>query len=154
MKLFTVTALGMALMSAPAFAEGHASGDAGAGETVFNKCKACHMITDAEGNDIVKGGRTGPNLYGLLGRAAASEDFRYGDSLIEAGEAGLVWNEEEFVKYVADPKEYLETYLDKSRARSKMAFKLRDEEEAANVWAYLVSVGPEVAAEEEVKTDG
>jgi cytochrome c len=154
MKLFAVTALGMALMSAPAFAEGHASGEAEAGEAVFNKCKACHMISDADGNDIVKGGRTGPNLYGVFGRAAASTDFKYGDSLTEAGEAGLVWNEEEFVKYVADPKEYLETYLDSSRARSNMAFKLRDEADALNVWAYLVSVGPEVAAEEEVKTDG
>jgi len=146
--------LGMALLSAPAFAD--ATGDAAAGEKVFNKCKACHMITDADGTDIVKGGRTGPNLYGILGRAAASGDFKYGDSLTQAGEAGLVWNEEEFVKYVADPKEYLETYLDKSRARSNMAFKLKDAEDAANVWAYLVSVGPAAAAEgePEVKTDG
>lgn len=153
MKILAVTALGMALLSAPAFADGHASGNAEAGEKVFNKCKACHMIQDAEGNDIVRGGRTGPNLYGVFGRAAASTDFKYGDSIMEAGEAGLVWNEEEFVKYVADPQEYLETYLDKSRARSKMAFKLRDAEDAADVWAYLVSVGPEVVAEEE-KADG
>lgn len=149
MNKFTVTALGLALMGAPAFAGGHASGDAEAGEAVFNKCKACHMIQDADGNDIVKGGRTGPNLYGVYDRVAGSTDFRYGDSLVEAGEAGLVWNEEEFLKYVADPKEYLETYLDSNRARSKMSFKLRDEEEAANVWAYIVSVGPEV----EAKTD-
>lgn len=152
MKLFTVTALGMALMSAPAFADGHATGDAAAGESVFNKCKACHMIQDAEGNDIVKGGRTGPNLYGVYQRVAGSADFRYGDSIVEAGEAGLVWNEEEFVKYVADPKKYLAEYNDDKRARSKMAFKLGDEQDAADVWAYIVSVGPEVAAEE--KTGG
>lgn len=152
MKLFTVTALGMALMSAPAFADGHATGDAAAGEGVFNKCKACHMIQDAEGNDIVKGGRTGPNLYGVYQRVAGSADFRYGDSIVEAGEAGLVWNEEEFVKYVADPKKYLAEYNDDKRARSKMAFKLGDEQDAADVWAYIVSVGPEVAAEE--KTGG
>ncbi|MEQ6250777.1 c-type cytochrome [Sulfitobacter sp. HNIBRBA3233] len=142
MKLFAATAMGMALMSAPAFADGHATGDAEAGESVFNKCKACHMIEDADGETIVRGGRTGPNLYGVLGRQAGSTDFRYGDSIVEAGEAGLEWNEEEFVKYVADPKEYLADYLDDSKARSKMAFKLRDEEDAVNVWAYLVSVGP------------
>ncbi|WP_298865072.1 c-type cytochrome [uncultured Sulfitobacter sp.] len=142
MKLFAATALGFALMSAPAFAEGHATGDAEAGEKVFNKCKACHMIQDADGNDIVKGGRTGPNLYGLLSRVAGSADFRYGDSIVEAGEAGLEWNEEEFVKYVADPKKYLAEYTDNKRAKSKMAFKLKDEEDAANVWAYIVSVGP------------
>jgi len=135
----------MALFSAPVFAD--ATGDAAAGEAVFSKCRACHMITDADGNNIQNGGRTGPNLYGILGRAAASEDFRYGDSLVQAGEAGLVWNEEEFLKYVADPKEYLETYLDKSRARSNMAFRLRDETEALDVWAYLVSVGPAAAEE-------
>lgn len=155
MKLFAVTALGFALMSAPAFAEGHATGDAEAGEKVFNKCKACHMIQDADGNDIVKGGRTGPNLYGLFDRVAGSTDFRYGDSIVEAGEGGLVWNEEEFVKYVADPKKYLAEVTDNKRAKSKMAFKLRDDEDAANVWAYIVSVGPEVELEaEEEKADG
>lgn len=150
MKLFAATALGLALMGAPAFADGHATGDAEAGEKVFNKCKACHMISDADGNDIVKGGRTGPNLYGLYTRIAGSADFRYGDSIVEAGEAGLVWNEEEFVKYVADPKKYLAEYTDNKRAKSKMAFKLKDAEDAANVWAYLVSVGPAV----EAKTGG
>jgi cytochrome c len=143
MKLFTATALGLALVGAPAFAEG----DAEAGEKVFNKCKACHMIQDAEGTDIVKGGRTGPNLYGIVGRVAGSTDFKYGDSIIQAGEAGLVWNEEEFLKYVADPKSYLAEYTDDKRAKSKMAFKLKDDEEASNVWAYLTSVGPEVEAE-------
>ncbi len=153
MKLFTVTALGMALMSAPVFADGHATGDAAAGEKVFNKCKACHMIQDADGNNIVKGGRTGPNLYGLYARVAGSADFRYGDSLVEAGEGGMVWNEEVFVKYVADPKKYLAEVTDNKRAKSKMAFKLKKGEDAANVWAYIVSVGPEVMADEE-KTDG
>ena len=146
MKIFAATALGMALLSAPAFADGHASGDAEAGEKVFNKCKACHMIQDADGNDIVKGGRTGPNLYGIYTRVAGSTDFKYGDSIVEAGEAGLEWNEEEFVKYVADPKKYLAEYTDNKRAKSKMSFKLRKEDDAANVWAYLVSVGPEVEA--------
>lgn len=150
MKLFAVTALGLALLSAPAFAEGHATGDAGAGEKVFNKCKACHMIQDADGNDIVKGGRTGPNLYGLVNRVAGSIDFKYGDSIVQAGEAGLVWNEEEFVKYVADPKKYLAEYNDDKRAKSKMSFKLKKAEEAANVWAYIASVGPAP----EAKTDG
>lgn len=145
MKHLAATALGLALLGAPAFADGHASGDAEAGAKVFNKCKACHMIADAEGNDIVKGGRTGPNLYGVYTRVAGTADFRYGDSIVQAGEAGLAWNEEEFVKYVADPKKYLAAYLDDKRAKSKMSFKLRDETDAADVWAYLVSVGPEVS---------
>jgi len=146
-KLLAVTAMGMALFSAPVFADGHASGDAEAGEKVFNKCKACHMIQDADGNDIVKGGRTGPNLYGIYTRTAGSADFKYGDSLVEAGEAGLAWDEEAFIGYVADPKKYLAEYNDDKRAKSKMSFKLRKADEAADVWAYLVSVGPEVKPE-------
>lgn len=147
MKLFAATALGIALLSAPAFAEGHATGDAAAGEKVFGKCKACHMISDADGNDIVKGGRTGPNLYGVYQRVAGSADFKYGDSIVAAGEAGLVWDEAAFVSYVADPKAFLAETLDDKGAKSKMSFKLRKEEEAKNVWAYLVSVGPEVKPE-------
>ena len=144
MKLLAATAATtLALMSAPVFADGHATGDAAAGEKVFRKCKACHMIQDAEGNDIVKGGRTGPNLYGIYTRVAGSADFKYGDALVTAGEAGLEWNEEAFVQYVADPKAFLAENNDDPRAKSKMSFKLRKPEDAADVWAYLVSVGPE-----------
>jgi cytochrome c len=153
MKLLTITALGLALLGAPVFADGHATGDAGAGKKMFNKCKSCHMITDAEGNKIVKGGRTGPNLYGLYSRVAGSTDFKYGKSMIQAGEAGLVWNEEDFVQFVADPKKYLAEYTGDARAKSKMSLKLRKEQDAANVWAYIVSVGPKVEADAEADTD-
>lgn len=147
MKLLAATALGMAMLSTPVFADGHATGNAEAGEKVFNKCKACHMIQDAEGTDIVKGGRTGPNLYGLYTRVAGSTDFKYGDSIVQAGEAGLAWDEENFVSYVADPKKFLAEYNDDKRAKSKMSFKLTNAGDAADVWAYLVSVGPEVKAD-------
>lgn len=145
MKSITAAALGLAFLAVPAFADGHASGDAEAGEKVFKKCKSCHAVVDAEGEAVVKGGKTGPNLYGLYTRVAGTqEDFsKYGDSLVAAGEAGLEWNEADFVTYVADPKDFLKEYLDDSKAKSKMAFKLKDEEDAANVWAYLVSVGPQ-----------
>lgn len=147
MKLLAATALGMAMLSTPVFADGHATGNAEAGEKVFNKCKACHMIQDAEGTDIVKGGRTGPNLYGLYTRVAGSTDFKYGDSIVQAGEAGLAWDEANFVSYVADPKKFLAEYNDDKRAKSKMSFKLTNAGDAADVWAYLVSVGPEVKAD-------
>ena len=38
------------------------------GEKEFNKCKACHTIQAPDGTDVVKGGKTGPNLYGVVGR--------------------------------------------------------------------------------------
>ncbi len=151
MKLFAVTALGMAILSAPVFADGHATGDAEAGAKVFNKCKSCHTIADAEGNKIVKGGRTGPNLYGVFNRVAGSSDFKYGKSIVAAGEAGVAWNEENFISFVADPKKFLAEATGDTRAKSKMSFKLKKEQDAANVWAYLVSVGPAVEAEAEVE---
>ena len=148
MNRFLTTLAALAL-AGPALADGHATGDAAAGEKVFNKCKSCHMIVSDAGDEIVKGGRTGPNMYGLFGRVpGAVEGFNYGDSLVQVGEMFPDgWTEEMFVAYVQDPRAYLGETLDDSKAKSKMSFKLRKEEEAANVWAYIVSVGPAPEAE-------
>ena len=142
MNLKLVTLVAAASMATTAFADGHGgSGDAAAGEKGFNKCKSCHMITADDGTDIVKGGRTGPNLYGIIGRQAGRvEGFRYGASLVEAGEAGLVWDAANLTEYVQDPKKFLQTYLDDKGAKSKMSFKLSKGGE--DVAAYLASVAP------------
>ncbi|MBL6675864.1 MAG: c-type cytochrome [Rhodobacteraceae bacterium] len=135
-KAITIASL---VLAAPAFA----GGDADKGAKVFSKCKSCHMIQDDAGNNIVKGGKTGPNLYGISGRVAGSLDgFRYGKSLKSVAESGLAWSEEQFVSYVANPKKWLQETLDDKKAKSKMSFKLTKDKDAANVWAYLVSVGP------------
>lgn len=143
MKFTVATALAAAFCASSAFADSHlGGGDPAAGEKEFNKCKSCHMIVADDGTEIVKGGRTGPNLYGVIGRQAGTyEDYRYGDSLVAAGEAGLVWDQETFVAYVQDPKGFLAEYLDDGSARSKMSFRLRKGMD--DVYAYLVSVGPE-----------
>ena len=142
MKLIGMLTLSLGLAASPLLADGHASGDADKGEKVFKKCKSCHMIVSDAGDVLFKGGKTGPNLFGLNERQAGTvEGYKYGKSLVAAGEAGLVWNEAEFVGYVADPKKYLKTYLDDSGAKSKMSYKLKKDADAANVWAYLVSVG-------------
>ncbi len=125
----------------------HAEGDAAAGEKLFKKCKACHAIVSPDGEVIYKGGKVGPNLYGVVGRTAGTvEGFRYGASLAAAGEAGLVWSEDLIAAYVADPKAFLADYLDDSGAKSKMTFKLRSGGE--DVAAYLASVAPAPAAAE------
>jgi cytochrome c len=133
----TFAALIALSFAAPAFAEG----DATAGEKTFNKCKSCHMIVADDGTEIVKGGKTGPNLYAVIGRQAGTADFRYGDDIVAAGEAGLVWDETNLAEYLLDPREFLKTTLDNSKAKSKMAFKLKDG--GADVAAYLASVGPQ-----------
>ena len=99
------------------------------------------MIVHDSGRTIVKGGRNGPNLYGILGRTAGSIDgFKYGKSLATLGKSGFVWSESEFVAYVADPKKYLVDKLDDKKARSKMSYKLKNEDDARKIWAYLESL--------------
>ena len=133
-----VAAIAAGLLAVPALAEG----DAAAGEKEFKKCKSCHMIESPSGEAIVKGGKTGPNLYGVAGRPAGSvEGFKYSDSMVAAGEKGLVWDEATFSEFSMDPKGFLQTYLDDTSAKSKMTFKLKKGNE--DVFAYLQSVATE-----------
>ena len=84
---------------------------------------------------IVKGGRTGPNLYGVIGRQAGIEDFRYGADLKRAGEEGLVWDIDNIQAYVTDPRGFLRETLGDDRAQAKMTFRLRDHQ--GDIAAYL-----------------
>ncbi len=137
MNRFLATTI-VGLLALPVYAEG----DAEAGKKAFNRCKSCHMIADPAGDVIVKGGKTGPNLYGIAGRTAGTvEGFKYGDSIVAAGENGLVWDEETFVAYSQDPRAFLKEYLDDTAAKSKMSFKLKSGGE--DVYAYILSVSGE-----------
>jgi cytochrome c len=118
----------------------HADGDVAKGEKEFGKCKSCHMVVAPDGTEIVKGGKTGPNLYGVIGRAAGSTDFKYGASLKAAGEKGLVWDAESFEDYVEDPAKFLKEYLGDDKAKSNMTFKLKKGGE--DIAAWLASVAP------------
>jgi len=134
MKFFLAPLLSV-LVAAPALAEG----DIDAGKKAYNKCKSCHTVVDPEGEVLVKGGKTGPNLYGIAGRTAGTvEGYRYGDSLVAAGEQGLVWDEVSFTEYVQDPKAFLKSYLDDTSAKSKMTLRLKKGGE--DVFAYLQSL--------------
>ncbi|WP_407495350.1 c-type cytochrome [Pseudooceanicola sp. MF1-13] len=133
MKYSLTIAAALTALAAPAFADG----DVATGEKEFRKCKSCHMIESAD-EAIVKGGKTGPNLYGVIGRTAGSvEGFNYGDDLVAAGEAGLVWDVENLATYIEDPKAFLQETLDDGAAKSKMTFKLKKNTE--DVAAYLAT---------------
>lgn len=117
------------------------AGDAAAGAKTFSKCKVCHSITADDGTVIQKGGKVGPNLYGVIGRQAGTyPDFKYGESIVAAGAAGLVWDEAKIAQYDPDPQKFLETFLNDPKAKSKMMFKLTSG--AEDVAAYIASVGP------------
>lgn len=122
-----------------AFAGPALAGDAAAGEKLFSKCKACHAITADDGTAIVKGGKVGPNLFGVVGRPAASiEGFKYGDGILKAKESGLVWDEALIAEYVVDPTKFIDTHG--GEGKSLMTFKLAKGGE--DVAAYLASVKP------------
>lgn len=133
------------MIASPAIADDTlATGDVAAGAEQFNRqCVACHVVADANG-DVLAGrnARTGPNLFALAGRALGAEDgFRYSTALINLGEAGAVWTEESFVNYVQDPTGWLRAELEDDRARGKMAYRVRSEDDALNIYAFLASLG-------------
>ena len=116
------------------------AGDAAKGEAEFKKCKACHAIVATDGTEIVKGGKTGPNLFGVIGRTVGTEpDFAaYGDALKMIGAAGRVWDEAALTTFVADPAAWVKEASGDPAVKSKMTFKLAKGGE--DVAAYLASL--------------
>ena len=108
------------------------------GDKTFKKCTACHAIIDGNGEVLRKGGKAGPNLYGVIGRTAGSAEFRYSKALKAAGATGLVWDEIELAAFILNPSAYLKETLEDKKARSKMSYKLK--KGGADVAAYLKSM--------------
>ncbi len=129
---FLVLALSALMPALPAWA-----GDADRGAREFNKCKACHTLEAPDGREIVKGGLTGPNLYGVIGRRAGTAPGfrRYSSALAAAGSAGLVWDATTLAAYVADPDAFLRARLGDSSASGTMTYRLA--RGAEDVAAYL-----------------
>ena len=127
-------AAGLALPPALALA-----GDPAAGEQEFRQCRSCHMIVSPAGETIQRGGRVGPNLFGIIGQPAGSvEGFRYSPALVAAGRGGLVWTEANFVAYIQDPTGFLRRHTGDASVRSPMNFQASSG--AADLFAYLQSL--------------
>jgi cytochrome c len=112
------------LIAALAPSQSIAAGDAVAGKTVFNRCKACHEAA-AETNKV------GPHLVGIVGRGAGSAaGFAYSDAMKARGAEGLVWTEENIGAYMKAPKEFV--------PGNKMSFSgLKKDDDIANIIEYL-----------------
>lgn len=138
MKHHLLAAAALSLCAAPAFA-----GDPAAGESAFNQCQTCHVVENPAGEVLAgRAGRQGPNLYGVVGRQAGTvEGFRYQASIVEAGEQGLVWDEENLVPYLINPQDFLRETLDDRRARSGMTHRVRSEDMAHDLVAFLAQFG-------------
>ncbi len=137
-RAFALALAGYGVIASPAAAQ-----DVDAGQTQFSRqCVACHVVADADGAVLAgRNARTGPNLFGLADRAIASEDgYRYGDALSALGATGETWTAENFTGYVQDPTDWLRGKLGDRRARSKMAYQVRDAQAAQDIFAYLQSL--------------
>ena len=145
MKSFLrAVAVAAAVLIAPSVAAAQ-EGDAAKGEKVFKRCATCHMVGDKAKTKV------GPILNGVIGRAAGAEEDavkrkRYGKSMIAVGEAGFKWTGDEIFAYLEDPRgwlraKYKELNID-GRAASKMAFRLRKEQDRRDVIAYIAQFSP------------
>ncbi|GGB52858.1 cytochrome c [Roseibium aquae] len=124
-RLLTIASAAFIGLAAQAYAQD--AGDPAAGESVFRKCQACHAIGEGARNKV------GPQLNGIVGREAASvEGYKYSKPAVEHASVTGPWDEAEIVEYLADPSAFI-------GGRSKMAFKLPNEKERADVVAYLAT---------------
>jgi cytochrome c len=150
MKIHPI-ALVTLLWSGSAWAQEAPVGDAAAGEEHFSRqCVACHVVQDAAGEVLAgRNARVGPNLYGVIGRVAGSyPEFDYSELMETYGATGAVWEEANFVAYVQDPTGFLREATGETSGRSKMAYQVRDEQEAHDLYAYLATFSPDAAGGE------
>ena len=124
----------VAVAAGPALA-----GDWAAGERLWRQCSSCHSIVAPTGEVIQRGGRTGPNLYGIAdGPAASAPGFVYSPELEAARDIGLIWTEAAFIDYVNNPTAFMRRFLDNPGIRSTMGFQMRGG--ADDMFAYLEHV--------------
>jgi cytochrome c len=137
-------AVAVSLLAMPAFAEGHltATGDAEAGEKAFRQCVSCHVVVNEDGETLAgKKSKTGPNLYGIIGNKFGQvEGFKYSKINQAAADMDeLIMDEATMVAYLADPSKFLQEATGE-KGRSKMSYKVRKEEDALNLYAFLSSL--------------
>ena len=72
------------------------AGDAAKGKKLFTKCKACNNAEKPQN-------KVGPHLVGIVGRKAASADG-YKKYSKDLKESGIVWDEANLDKWLANPK--------------------------------------------------
>lgn len=119
MRVILIIVTVMLCLCQQAFAD-----DIEAGEKVFKKCKACHVISSEKN-------KTGPHLMGIIGRpAAAVESYtKYSTAMKNSG---LVWDEATLDAYLVNPKKFLKG--------TNMVFAgLKKEKDRQNLIAYLKS---------------
>ena len=116
--------IALALLAGSSLAA-NAAGDAKSGADVFKRCAVCHTSDKGGGDGL------GPNLFGVVGRKAATRPgFAYSAPLQKSG---IVWSEATLTKWVAGPGRMV--------PGTKMAFAgVTSKKQQADVVAYLGSL--------------
>jgi S-disulfanyl-L-cysteine oxidoreductase SoxD len=98
-----------------------------AGERAWRQCSSCHLVGERARNG------TGPQLNGILGRAAGvGAGFRYSPQMVAAGAGGLVWTAETLDAFLENPAGLV--------PRNRMSFRgVRSADERAALIAYLTT---------------
>ena len=104
-----------------------------AGAAVFEKCKSCHNADNGGANG------TGPNLWGVEGRAPGSHaGFAYSDGMKAFGAKQPIWDYQHIYEFVKSPGAYING--------TKMTFVgLKQPQDRINVIAYLHAQGSTLA---------
>ncbi len=134
MKSLVLAAAAALTLSAGLSGAALAEGDAEAGKTEFNKCKACHAVGEGATN------RVGPVLNDVFGRVAGTfEGYKYSKAMVDAGAGGLVWTAETLKSYLHKPKDFV--------PGTKMTFAgIGDDAAIDNLLAYLLTLSPNYVA--------
>ena len=103
--------------------------DVNAGKEVATKCQACHNLDQGGPN------MTGPNLWGVLGRAPGTHPgFAYSDGMKAFGAKQPIWDFEHVNDFITSPQKYIDG--------TKMTFVgLKQRQDRINVLAYLHTLG-------------
>lgn len=129
----------LAIAVAPAFlitaSVQAAAGDPVKGEELSKRCAACHDVSAAAKNKV------GPALWGLTTRGVASvEGFKYSDAMRAAVAGVSEWTEEHLMAYLADPTAWVREQTGDDSARSRMTFKVGDEQQRRDLAAFLATL--------------
>ncbi|MBL4741151.1 MAG: cytochrome c family protein [Sneathiella sp.] len=122
MKSTKLLAIGTLIALSLSATSAMATGDIKKGAKVFKKCKACHTVDQGGKNKI------GPNLFGIVGRSAATvEGFKYSKAMKASG---LTWDEASLDSFLTKPKKFVKG--------TKMSFAgVRKEKQRTDLIAYL-----------------
>ena len=105
MKIITIAATAVFVLAGM-------TATAGAGP--LTKCKACHTLKAGGKN------KTGPNLFGIVGRTMGSTDYKkYGNYLKAQKDAGAIWDTDNLRAWLASSQSVAKAAGGKTRMPSQ-----------------------------------